>query len=298
MDIAEPLKLILPKGRIHEKVVQLCARAGITFSIDERSYRPGCGDPRLQVKLLKPQNVPQLVALGRHDCGFCGYDWIVEQQADVIELLDTGFDPVEIVAAVPEALAVGDEWKRRRIVLASEYRSLSRDFIARHGLDAAFVATHGATEALPPEDADLIIDNTATGATLRRNRLVAVETLLRSTTRFICNAAALADPFKRTLLREMTTLFRSALMADRRVLLEMNVPPQRFDAVIAILPCMRSPTVAPLHGEQGFAVKAAVPADEVPNLIPRLLQAGAVDILEFRLEKIVGSLTEFPGGNA
>lgn len=296
MDPATPLKLILPKGRIHDKVVKLCARAGITFSIDERSYRPGCNDPRLEVKLLKPQNVPQLVALGRHDCGFCGYDWIIEQGADVIPLLDTGFDPVEIVAAVPENLAGADAWRSRRIVVASEYRELAREFIVRHGLDAVFIATHGATEAMPPEDADLIIDNTATGATLRRNRLVVVETLLHSTTRFICSGAALADPRKGEILREMVTIFRSALLADRRVLLEMNVPNDRFDDVIAILPCMRSPTVSPLHGEQGFAVKAAVPASDVPRLIPCLLKAGAVDILEYRVEKIVGTENEFPGG--
>jgi ATP phosphoribosyltransferase len=287
------LKLILPKGRIQEKVLSLLARIGIEFSLGERSYRPGCNNPAINVKLLKPQNIPKLVELGRHDCGFTGYDWIVEQDARVTEMLDTGFDPVELVAAAPEELAEGGAWRTRSLVVASEYRSLTEQFIREHDLKAIFLQTYGATEAMPPEDADLIVDNTATGATLRRNRLEIVDRIMSSSTRFIACDDSIEDPWKQETLEQMTTLMRSALMADSRVLLEMNVLADRMGEVVNVLPCMRSPTVSPLHGDEGFAVKAAVPAGRVPSLIPRLVAAGARDILEYRLEKIV----ETPNGN-
>ena len=283
------LNMILPKGRIQDKVLRILARIGIEFILSDRSYRPECSDPAITAKMLKPQNIPKLVNLGRHDCGFTGYDCIVEQGADVVELADLGFDPVEVVVAVPAKLAAKQAWRRQPVVVASEYQNLAKSFIEKNGLEAVFLRTHGATEAMPPEDADIIIDNTATGATLWHNQLVIVERIMRSTTRFIGNPTSLQDPWKRNRLKEMVTLMRGVLMADSRVLLEMNVPPDCFEGVIAILPCMRAPTVSPLHNNSGFAVKAAVPIQNVPRLIPRLIAAGAVDILEYRLEKIVGA---------
>ncbi len=287
--MAESLRLILPKGRIQENVLSLLRKIGLPFSANGRSLRPACGDGSIEAKILKPQNIPTLVALGRHDAGFTGHDWIVEQEADVVELLDLGFDPVRIVAAVPETLAENDRWKRERLVVASEYRKLAETFIRDRKLDAVFVQSFGATEALPPEDADLIVDNTATGTTLRQNRLRVVDELMRSTTRFIGNRDALEDPDKRKRLDEMVMLMKSILQARDRVLLEMNVSNDCFESLVGDLPCMRSPTVAPLHGEAGYAVKIAVPAQEAPKLIPKLVEAGARDILEFRLEKIVAT---------
>jgi ATP phosphoribosyltransferase len=281
------LKMILPKGRIQEKVTRLLERIGLAFRADGRSYRPVCGSGDVAAKILKPQNIPNFVALGRHDCGFTGHDWVVEQEADVVELLDLGYDPVRIVAAVPEELARDGAYRKKRIVVASEYRRLAGDYIRRRELDAVFVQTFGATEALPPEDADLIVDNTATGETLRRNRLEVVEVLMESTTRFVCNREVYEDPERRERLDELVMLMRSAIYASEKVLLEMNVPGDRFEGLVRELPCMRAPTVAPLHNGDGFAVKIAVPADDVRALIPKLLAMGARDILEYRLEKIV-----------
>lgn len=281
------LKLILPKGRIREKVAALLDRVGLTVRLDERSYRPACGAADVEIKMLKPQNIPQLVALGRHDCGFAGHDWIVEQGAEVTELLDLGFDPVRIVAAMPDELAASPDRFRRKLVVASEYCRLATDYIAAKGLDAVFVQTYGATEALPPEDADVIIDNVATGATLKSNRLTIVDELMRSTTRFIANREALADPWKKRKLDELVMLMQSAQNADERVLLEMNVPAEALERVVAGLPCMRSPTVSPLHKGEGYAVKVAVPSRDVPALIPELHARGAMDILEYKLEKIL-----------
>ena len=281
------LKLILPKGRIRDKVAVLMGRVGLSVRLDDRSYRPSCTDEGVEVKVLKPQNVPQLVALGRHDCGFAGRDWIVEQGADVVELLDLGFDPVRIVAAMPDELAASPDRFSRRLVVASEYRKLATDYIASKKLDAVFVQTYGATEALPPEDADVIVDNVATGATLKSNRLTIVDEIMRSTTRFIANREAMADPWKKRKLEEHEMLMKSAMNADERVLLEMNVPADGLERVVSGLPCMRSPTVSPLHKSEGFAVKVAVPAREVPTLIPMLRERGATDILEYKVEKIL-----------
>ena len=281
------LKMILPKGRIQEKVLKILSRAGIKINIEGRSYRPGCSDAEIEIKLLKPQNIPKLIDLGRHDCGFTGYDWVVEQKAEVVELIDTGFDPVRLIAAVPKKLAENEAFRRKSLVVASEYRNLALSFIEKAELDAVFLQTYGATEAMPPEDADMIVDNTSTGATLRRNRLEIIETLMESTTRFIANKEATNDPWKREKMTRITTLISSCLEADKRVLLEMNVSQLNFQKVIDILPCMRSPTVSPLHRESGYAVKAAVPSPQVPALIPKLIEAGARDILEFKLEKIV-----------
>lgn len=287
--MADRLKIILPKGRIQEKVLALLGRVGLSFSVNGRNLRPQASDPAVEAKILKPQNIPTLVALGRHDCGFTGHDWVVEQQADVVELLDLGFDPVRIVAAAPEERARDGAWKRKGMVVASEYRRLAGDFIRNRGLDAVFVQSFGATEALPPEDADLVIDNTATGSTLRSHRLAVVDEVMRSTTRFVADPRALEDPWKKRKLEELVMLLQATLHARDRVLLEMNVARERLGSVVNDLPCMRSPTVAPLHNEDGYAVKVAVPAADVPDLLPRLRRAGARDILEYRLEKIVVS---------
>ncbi|MBX9947579.1 MAG: ATP phosphoribosyltransferase [Candidatus Obscuribacterales bacterium] len=283
------LKMVLPSGRIQEKVVALLERVGLSFAKSGRSYRPRTSQTGVVAKFLKAQNIPDLVALGRHDCGFSGLDWIVERQADVVELLDLGFDPVSIVAAMPENLAKESipQRQERRLVIASEYRNLSLEYIKSKNLNADYVQTFGATEALPPEDADMIIDNTATGETIRQNRLVIVDTLLKSSTRFLCNKKALEDDLKRQKLEELVMLMKSALRANEKVLLEMNVSTENFERLVAILPCMKAPTISELYKGSGYAIKVAVPSADCSQLIPKLVAFGATDILEYKLEKIV-----------
>jgi len=290
--MTEPLKMMIPKGRLQEKVQHLLERIGIEFSINPRSYRPVCSDSSIEIKLLKPQNIPSLVALGRHDCGFTGLDWIIEEKCDqdgrLVELIDLGYNKVRIVAAVPEALlSQNPDLTGRQLVVASEYPTLAGQYIARKNLNAILIKTFGATEALPPDDADMIVDNTSTGSTLQMNRLTIVDELLTSTTRFIASSQALADPWKKEKLDQIQMLMQSALNADRRVLLEMNVGQADLENLVANLPCMRSPTVSPLYGDSGFAVKVSVLSKDVPKLIPQLMSLGARDILEYRLEKIV-----------
>jgi ATP phosphoribosyltransferase len=280
------IQLALPKGHMYAAVEQLLAEAGLAVQGNGRNYRPHCADDRFELKILKPQNIVRMVEIGSHDAAFAGHDWVVELGADVRELLDTGLDPVRLVAAAPRELAGDPDFFRRRLLVASEYEAITRAYLDRRNAEYLFVRSFGATEVFPPEDADLIVDNTASGRTLRENGLDIVDELLQSSTRLIANPAALGGPKGRT-IAELAMLVRAVLDARGRVMLEMNVAADRLPAVLAVLPCMRKPTMSCLSDEAGFAVKAAVPRGQVARLIPELKAAGAADILEYPFSKVV-----------
>lgn len=282
----DTIKLALPKGRMYEAVSRLLADAGFRILTNGRSYRPLCSDDRFELKILKPQNIVTMVGLGSHDVAFAGHDWVVELEAEVVELLDTELDPVRLVAAAPRERADVAALRARRIVVASEYERISRRYLDAGGFDYLLLRSYGATEVFPHEDADMIVDNTATGRTLAENGLVELDTLLTSSTRLIANPSALRGAKQRD-LDELVMLLRAVLDARRRVMLEMNVAPESLDAVLRVLPCMRVPTVQELRGDAGFAVKAAVPREGVARLLPVLKAAGACDILEVTFSKVV-----------
>jgi ATP phosphoribosyltransferase len=277
----------LPKGRMQDGVLRLFADAGVPVALEPRGYRATVPIPGFQAKLLKPQNIVEMLQSGSRDAGFAGADWVAELGADLVELLDTGLDPVRVVAAAPASLVEDGRLPRRRLVVASEYAGLTRDWIAARRIDARFVRSYGATEVFPPEDADCIVDNVATGSTLRANNLVVVDELMTSSTRLYANPAVLDDPARRSALEDLTLLLRSVVEARERVMLEVNVPADRLEALVAILPCMREPTVASLHGSAGFAVKVAVPREDLALLIPRIRQHGGTDIVISQLAQIV-----------
>ena len=281
------LKMLLPKGRIQKGVTDILGKSGLLFSGAERSYRPVCSREDIKAKLLKPQNIPGLVELGRHHCGFTGYDWIREQNSDVIELLDLGTDKARIVFAVPEKTWESQE-KEKITVVASEYPSLAENYIAERYPTARVIRSWGATEALPPDDADAIVDVVSSGSTLEMNRLRSVDCILKTSTRFISNRYVYENCAElREKMDVLVMLMQSCMNASSRRLLEMNVPVDSLHSITAILPCMKAPTVAPLQGGAGFSVKVAVPAAEIPELVPVLLRKGATDILESKLERIV-----------
>ncbi len=284
---AVSLRLGLPKGRMEQAVLTLLADAGIRVTPGARGYRPHVSLPATEAKLLKPQNIVEMLALGSRDVGFAGADWATELDADVVELLDTGLDPVQVVAAAPPALLADGRLPARRLVIASEYERLTRRWIAQRGLAAEFILSYGATEVFPPEDADVIVDNTATGATLEANGLAVVDELMRSSTRVYANRAALDDPPRRRRIDDLVLLINSVLEARRRVMLELNASAACLDAVVAVLPSMRQATVAPLFGEGGYAVKAAVPRDCLPQVIPAVKAAGGTDVVVSTLSQIV-----------
>jgi ATP phosphoribosyltransferase len=284
---AMPFRLGLPKGRMENSVLTLLADAGIRVRPSARGYRPDISLPGAEAKLLKPQNIVEMLALGSRDVGFAGADWVAELEADVVELLDTGLDPVQLVVASPAALLANGRLPARRLVIASEYERLTRRWIAAREVCAEFVRSYGATEVFPPEDADVIVDNTATGATLEANGLAVVDVLMRSSTRLYANRAALEDPTRRRAIDDLVLLINSVLEARRRVMLEVNASAACLDAVVAVLPSMRQATVSRLFGDTGYAVKAAVPRELLPQVIPAVKAAGGTDVVVSTLSQIV-----------
>ncbi len=281
------LRLALPKGRMQEEVFALLADAGIRVMASGRGYRPLVSQPGLEAKILKPQNIVEMLEAGSRDLGFAGADWVAELDAHPVELLDTGLDPVRLVAAAPAAILEGGKLPLRPLVVASEYERLSRAWISTRGLDAGFVRSYGATEVFPPEDADCIVDNSASGATLRANDLEIVDVLMTSSTRLYASPRLLDDPPRRDAAERFAMLLRAVLEARRRVMVEVNVTAERLEEVIAVLPCMREPTISPLHGEGGYAVKAAVPRVDLPRVIPEIKSRGGTDIVVTALSQIV-----------
>lgn len=281
------LRLALPKGRMQQGISSLLADAGLPVRASGRAYRPTIASGCFNAKILKPQNIVEMLAADSRDIGFAGADWVAELDADVTELLDTGLDPVRLVAAAPAELLEGDQLPQRRVTIATEYPRLTAEWVRQTALDAQIVRSFGATEVFPPDDADLIVDNTATGATLAANGLEIVATLLTSSTRLYANPRALADRNRRAAIEGFTMLLASVLEARSRVMFEVNVSAGQLEAVCSALPCMREPTIASLHGDAGFAVKAAVSRNLLPDLIPRIKALGGSDIVIAALSQIV-----------
>jgi ATP phosphoribosyltransferase len=281
------LRILIPKGRIFENIGALFAEAGLPLKLADRTYRPLIGDGgQFEAKIMKPQNVGTLLEIGAHDCGFTGIDWIKESGADVEETLDLGFDKVQIVAACP--LSIGDkELASKKITAATEYVNLADRWLKAKGYDYRVLRTYGATEVFPPDDADIIIDNTATGQTLKDNGLRVIDTLLESSTRFVASREAMADKGRRKQIEELAMLFKAVLEGRDKVMLEMNVTNEAFSTLVEGLPAMRSPTISPLYKDSGYAVKIAVKKSEAPALIPKLKALGAADIVEYELRKVI-----------
>lgn len=281
------LRLALPKGHMRGEVFDLMREAGIRLRVPHRNYRPSVSLDGVEAKLLKPQNIVGMLQAGSRDIGFTGADWAEELEADLVELLDTGLDPVRLVAAAPEEMVEDGELPEGRLVVASEYETLTRRWIDRAGLDATFIKSFGATEVFPPEDADCIVDNSATGATLEANHLEIVDELLSSSTRLYTTEQVLDDADKRDRIEDFVLLLESVLEARQRVMLEVNVPVDRLEQVVDVLPCMREPTISPLHHEEGFAVKVAAPRADLPEVIPAIKAHGGTDIVVTSLSQIV-----------
>jgi len=280
------ITMVIPKGHIFQKIAGLLNDSSLGFETNDRHYIPHIGDPDIEAKIMKPQNIAQLIELGSHDVGFTGYDWVIETGAYIVELLDLKFDPVKIVSAVAEEMDE-DELGRRKVIVATEYERIATRYLKKKGFDYFLIRTFGATEAYPPRDADMIIDNMATGQTLEDHKLKLVEKIMDSSTRFIANPKAMQDARKREKIEELVMLFQAVLNARDRVMLEMNVPAEKLDEIVRILPCMRAPTVAPLFEGQGYAVKSAVKREETVKLIPQLKKLGATDILEYEFKKVI-----------
>lgn len=281
------IRLGLPKGRMQSGVISLLEGAGIRLRHGAREYRPALNLDGFEVKILKPQNIIEMLHAGSRDVGFAGADWVAELDADLVEVFDTGLDAVNLVAAAPHSLLQDGILPRRALVVASEYERLTTRWMAQRGFGDTFVRSFGATEVFPPEDADLITDITATGATLTANGLEICDLLMASSTRLFASPRAMDDPAKRSEIESLGLLLKSVLDARGRVMLEMNVTADRLEALTGMLPSMREPTIAQLHHQAGYAVKVAVPRSDLPRLIPQIRAAGGSDIVVTEVAQIV-----------
>ena len=289
------LKLVLPKGSLEAQTLRLFDDADLRVRrSSERDYHGTIDDERVeQVSILRPQEIPLYVQDGLFDIGITGQDWIAETGADVEVLTalpyarsGTGHG-TRIVLAVPNdhpANTAAEIPAGTRI--STEFVELTKRYFAELGIDVKVSWSYGATEAKVPQIVDAIVDVTETGSTLRAHGMKILETLLTSEPVLIANHAVAADPVKRAAIEDLITLLRGSLEAEGRVLIKLNVAAERLDAVIAVVPSMKAPTVSQLS-DGGFAVEAVADKRGVNRLIPQLKAAGATDILELPISKIV-----------
>ncbi|MBP3771295.1 MAG: ATP phosphoribosyltransferase [Treponema sp.] len=288
----DKLRILLAKGRIYESVYELLSDVGISLKLAERTYFPSTNQDDLAFQVVKPQIASALLASNKADVGFSGKDWVYENgvQDGVEEIMDLGFDPVRIVAAIPNTVDF-EALVQKPVTIATEYQTLSKKWLSDKKIDGTIFRTWGTSEGFVQDNEDslaqILIDNTSTGSSLRANNLKIVDTLMTSSTRMYASKEALKDPEKKQKIMELKMLFESVLNARGRVMLEMNVAKDKFDGLIKALPSMKSPTVSPLFGDDGYAVKIAVKKSEVPTLLPKLQSLGATDILEYALRKVV-----------
>jgi len=286
------LKLGLPKGSLQEATFLLFRRAGFSVSLRGRSYFPVVDDPELDLVLMRAQEIPRYVDEGVLDAGISGYDWIRENEADVVEVADLAYakqttGPVRLVIAVardgPIQTLADLEGKR----IATELVQVTRTFLSQHGIKAAVEFSYGATEVKVPHLADAIADLTETGSSLAANNLRILTTILESTTRLHANRTAWEDPWKREKLQNLAVLLEGALRAESKVGLKMNVPEDRIESVLSLLPSMKHPTISRLVARDWVAVEVIIGEHEVRELIPPLKRAGAQDIIEYPLNKVI-----------
>ncbi len=286
------LNLGLPKGSLQDSTVSMFARAGYNISIKDRSYYPSIDDKEISCCLIRAQEMARYVGEGLLDCGLTGYDWVVESGADVVEIAElvygkTGLNPLRWVVAVPadSNIKCAKDLEGKRI--ATEAVGMTKRYLERNGVHANVEFSWGATEVKPPHLADAIVEITETGSSLKANNLVIIDTVCTTTTRFIANKAAAADPFKRAKMEKLALLLKAVLAAENLVGLMMNVPKAKLEAVQAMLPALQRPTIAHLSDPEWFSLTTVIDKHVARDLIPQLKLAGAEGLVEYSLNKVV-----------
>ncbi|WP_067795140.1 ATP phosphoribosyltransferase [Actinomadura formosensis] len=289
------LSLVLPKGSLEKATMQLFDAADLTVQrTSDRDYRASIDDPRIdRVRVLRPQEIPTYLEQGLFDLGITGRDWITETDADVVSLGELKYskatsNPVRVIMAVPD----GAPWRSvsdlpEGVRISTEFPAMTKRFLDKHGVKAKVVPSYGATEAKVPDIVDAIVDLTETGSSLRKNGLRILDTLLTSYTELVANREAYEDAEKRAAMEDIALLLQGVIRARGKVLLKLNVAQADLQNVLDIMPAMASPTVTSLAGGASNAVESVVAKRGVNTLIPALKAAGAHDILEIPIAKIV-----------
>jgi ATP phosphoribosyltransferase len=286
------LRLGIPKGSLQDTTQNLFVRAGYDLRISGRSYYPEINDPEIECILIRPQEMARYVGQGILDCAITGLDWILENDADVAELADLrapwpnyGIVRWVLAAKVDSPFQTVKDLEGRRI--ATEAVGMTKRFLAQHGITASVEFSWGATEVKPPLLADAIVDVSETGSSLRANNLKILDVVLESTPRFIAQRDALKDDWKRLKIERLLMLLKGAIAAATRVLLSMNVPREKLQGVLRLLPALATPTVSTLADAAWVELSTVVDERNVRALIPQLYEAGARGIIELPINKIV-----------
>jgi ATP phosphoribosyltransferase len=324
---SKKLKLTIPNGHLGQKSIEIFQKAYYKISGQDRSYRPGFGDPDVELRVLRPQEIPLYVADGIQDVGITGVDWITETGAKIEEVLDLEFGGVKLVAATPKSQPYDsvDElmesfWKKGEdFRVSAEYLNITADYLKsqpaykkrfgkkepmiitpwwRKGDNpkAAVYLSFGATEAKPPEIVDMIVDVTETGTTLEQNNLKQIGTLMRSTARLVANKKALADPWKKDKVNDLKIMLRGVVEAQKQLHIFVNVREKNLEKLLAGLPALKRPTVSPLSEKGWFAVNSVISKKDLHSMLP-ILKRLAQGLVIHEPQNIL-SLEEFGDGNA
>lgn len=282
----------LPKGSLQEATFYILKKAGFTVTAGARSYVPTVDDPEIDARLIRAQEISRYVEQGMLDCGITGYDWIVENGSDIIEVADLiyakrGLRAVRWVIAVPNDSSIKTVKDLTGKRIATEAVGLTKKFLKDNGVRADVEFSWGATEVKAPDLCDAIVELTETGSSLRANNLRIIATVLESTTKLIVNKVAWSDKWKHEKINQLSILLKGALAAETRVLLKMNVAEGKINKVLPILPSLHSPTVNALSSKGWVAVESVVEEKIVRKIIPQLKAAGAEGIIEIPLNKII-----------
>lgn len=290
--ILTQLVLGLPKGSLQDATFAILCKAGFHVETGSRSYLPQVDDPEISPRLIRAQEISRYVEDGHLDAGITGFDWIRENDSDVVEVAELifakqGFRPVRWVLAVPENSPIRSVRDLQGKRIATEAVGLTTRYLQQNGVQAEVEFSWGATEVKAPELVDAIVEITETGSSLRANNLRIVETVMESTTRLIANKKAWRNRWKRAKIEQIALLMKGVLAAEGRVLIKLNVDHKHLPGILRLLPSLHSPTVNRLHIEGWHSIEAVIEERIIRELIPSLKTAGAQGIIEIPLSKII-----------
>ncbi len=286
------LKLGLPKGSLQDSTFAMLKKAGYQISVGSRSYLPSVDDGEIEAILIRAQEMSRYVEDGTLDAGITGKDWVLENRSDVVEAADLvyakqGMRPVRWVLAAPNDSKINSVKDLEGKRIATEAVNLTKDYLAKHKVNAHVEFSWGATEIKAPKLVDAIVEITETGSSLRANNLKIVDVVVESTTKFIANKQAWKDSWKKAKIETICMLLKGAIAATEKVGLKMNVPEGKLDDILKALPALRNPTLSQLAKKGWFAVETIIDEHTVREIIPKLRQVGAEGIIEYPLNKVI-----------
>ncbi len=286
------LKIGLPKGSLQESTLNMFKKAGYSINISSRSYKPSIDDTNIECLLIRAQEIPRYVEKGIIDIGLTGMDWVVENNADIVNVgklvyAKQGLKPVKWVLAVSESSKIKTPQDLNGKRIATEVVNITKKYLEQKGIEASVEFSWGATEVKVPELVDAIVELTETGSSLKAHNLKIIDTILESTTVLISNKESWKSSWKRKKTEDLFMLLKGALAAESMVGVKMNVQKENLEEVISVLPALRKPTVSNLSSDEWVAVETIVDEKIIRELIPKLKSAGAEGIIEYPLNKVI-----------